>query len=197
MDSITFALAVAAVPPATEKDLLAKGRAEAAAWLAQVTAARQLSEREPEFGAALKTRAGEQVSGKGNATPIAAAVGNTSKAGELIARERAPCGRRFTTREAVALEKKMLAIESGGRSSVAAPQDRQEATCMVTTAAFFAEANGWCLDEPSSQFFAANSICEWINMIQFYFTRSRASTELSATQTKQLTKSWHISSEAI
>lgn len=125
------------------KSLADTGRAEIAATLAVAAAARHLSEREAVFGAAaLEARAGEHAGGRSSAAEIAAAVKRATTGGELIARERGAAGQGFTTREAVMTERRMLAIEQGGRGAAPAPQDRQEAVRMVTTAAFFAQARG-------------------------------------------------------
>ena len=119
------------------------GRAEVAATLAVAAAARQLSEREAVFGAAaLEARAGEHAAGRASATEIAAAVDRARSGGELVARDRGAAGQGFTTREAVAIERRMLAIEHAGRGAAEAPHDRQDAARIVTTAAFFAEAQG-------------------------------------------------------
>jgi conjugative relaxase-like TrwC/TraI family protein len=125
------------------RGLAQTGRAEVAATLAVAAAARQLSEREAVFGAAaLEARAGEHAAGKASAAEIAAAVGRARAGGELVARERGAAGQGFTTREAVATERRMLAIENGGRNAATAPHGRQVAARIVTTAAFFAEAKG-------------------------------------------------------
>jgi len=119
------------------------GRAQAAALLAVAAAARQLSEREAVFGAAaLEARAGEHAGGRASATEIAAAVDRARAGGELVARERGAAGQGFTTRDAVATERRMLAVEHSGRGAADTPHDRQEAARIVTTAAFFAEARG-------------------------------------------------------
>jgi conjugative relaxase-like TrwC/TraI family protein len=125
------------------RGLAETGRAEIAATLAVAAAARHLSEREAVFGAAaLEARAGEHAGGKASAAEIAAAVGRARAGGELVARERGAGGQGFTTREAVATERRMLAIEHAGRDAAAAPHARQDAARIVTTAAFFAEAEG-------------------------------------------------------
>jgi conjugative relaxase-like TrwC/TraI family protein len=125
------------------RGLAETGRAEVAATLAVAAAARHLSEREAVFGAAaLEARAGEHAGGKASAAEIAAAVGRARAGGELVARERGAAGQGFTTREAVATERRMLAIEHAGRDAAAAPHARQDAARIVTTAAFFAEAEG-------------------------------------------------------
>lgn len=125
------------------RGLAETGRAEIAATLAVAAAARQLSEREAVFGAAaLEARAGEHAGGKASAAEIAAAVDRARAGGELVARERGAAGQGFTTREAVATERRMLAIEHAGRDAAAAPHSRQDAARIVTTAAFFAEAEG-------------------------------------------------------
>lgn len=119
------------------------GRAEVAATLAVAAAARQLSEREAVFGAAaLEARAGEHAAGKASAGEIAAAVSRAQACGELVPRERGVAGLSYTTREAVMTERRMLAIEHGGRDAASAPHERQDAARIVTTAAFFAEAQG-------------------------------------------------------
>jgi len=126
--------------PPTLADL---GRVEAAATLAVASAARHLSERDSVFAAsALEARAGEQAGGKASAAQIADAVSRAAKGGELVARERGNGVRGFTTRETVATERRMLAIEHGGRDRALAPFDKREATRIVTTANFFAEAQG-------------------------------------------------------
>ncbi|AOR79410.1 MobF family relaxase [Novosphingobium resinovorum] len=139
--------AIAAAESRAAKDgprgLAETGRAEVAATLAVAAAARQLSEREAVFGAAaLEARAGEHAGGKASAAEIAAAVGRARAGGELVARERGAAGQGFTTREAVATERRMLAIEHAGRDAAAAPHARKDAARIVTTAAFFAEAEG-------------------------------------------------------
>lgn len=95
------------------------------------------------FGAAaLEARAGEHAGGQADAAEIAHAVARMSATGELVARERGAGGRGFTTAEAVRTERRMLAIELGGRGTALPAHDRQQADCIVTTAAFFAQAAG-------------------------------------------------------
>ena len=131
----------AAAMPA--RGLADTGKAEAAATLAVAAAARQLSEREAVFGAAaLEARAGEHAAGRAGAAEIAAAIQRAKAGGELVARDRGAAGQGYTTREAVATERRMLAIEHAGRGSADAPHQRQDAARIVTTAAFFAEARG-------------------------------------------------------
>ena len=126
-----------------EPGLADRGRAEAAATLAVAAAARQLSEREAVFGgAALEARAGEHVAGRASAAEIATAVEKAYGAGELVARERGAGARGFTTRAAVATERKMLAIETAGRERFAPGMEKQDATRIVTTANYFSETKG-------------------------------------------------------
>ena len=121
----------------------AQDRAENAAREAVAAAARHLSEREAVFGAAaLEARAGERAGGLASAAQIATAVDRARGVGDLIARDQGARGRGFTTREAVATERRMLAIEGDGRGGVSAPLERQEALRAVTTAAFFSQAKG-------------------------------------------------------
>ena len=127
------------VAPRTLAD---EGRAQATATLAVQAAARQLGEREAVFGAAaLEARAGEHAGGRANATEIARAVASATKAGELVPRERGP-QRGFTTAANIATERRMLAIEAGGRGHAEAPMERADAARAVETAAFFAEVGG-------------------------------------------------------
>ena len=127
---------------AAPRTLAEEGRAQATATLAVQAAARQLGEREAVFGAAaLEARAGEHAGGRANATEIARAVAVATKAGELVPRERGP-QRGFTTAANVATERRMLAIEAGGRGTAETPMDRADATRAVETAAFFAEVRG-------------------------------------------------------
>ena len=126
----------------TPRTLADEGRAQASATLAVQAAARQLGEREAVFGAAaLEARAGEHASGRANATEIARAVAVATKAGELVPRERGP-QRGFTTAANVATERRMLAIEAGGRRTAETPMERPDAERAVETAAFFAQAKG-------------------------------------------------------
>jgi len=119
------------------------GRAEAAATMAVASAARHLSEREAIFGAAaLEAYAGEHAGGRATAAQIAAAVTKAKATGELIGREMSSGARAFTTRDAVMTERRMLALEQAGRGQVATPLARHDAVRAVTTAAFFAEAQG-------------------------------------------------------
>ena len=130
----------AAMPTRTLAD---KERATATASLAVAAAARQVSEREAVFGAAaLEARAGEYAAGKASAGEIAAAVDKAKGAGELIDRDRGAAGRGYTTREAIATERRMLTLEQAGRGAAQSPYDKQDAARIVTTAAFFAEARG-------------------------------------------------------
>ena len=123
--------------------LAEQGQRQAAATLAVGAAARHLSERDPVFSpAAVEARAVEQVGGRATVAEVATAVARAEATGELVARERGGGARGFTTREAVSTERRMLAIEDAGRDRALAPMDRQEAARAVTTAAFFAEAQG-------------------------------------------------------
>lgn len=127
----------------TPRSLAEAGKAEAAATLAVASAARHLSERDAVFGAApLEARAGEHAMGRASAAELAAAVQKAKASGELIARDRGAAGQGFTTREAVATERRMLGIEKAGRDQADAPHGRQDAARMVTTAAFLSEAKG-------------------------------------------------------
>ena len=127
------------VAPRTLAD---EGRAQASATLAVQAAARQLGEREAVFGAAaLEARAGEHAGGRASAAEIARAVASATKAGELVPRERGP-QRGFTTAANVATERRMLAIEAGGRGRADTPMGRPDAWRAVETTAFFAEVKG-------------------------------------------------------
>ncbi|WP_420608268.1 MobF family relaxase [Novosphingopyxis sp.] len=124
------------------RTLADEGRAQASATLAVQAAARQLGEREAVFGAAaLEARAGEHAGGRANATEIARAVTSATRAGDLVPRERGP-QRGFTTAANVATERRMLAIEAGGRGRADAPMGRPDAWRAVETTAFFAEVKG-------------------------------------------------------
>ena len=126
-----------------ERGASAQTQAEIAAGQAVAAAARHLAEREAVFGAAaLEARAGERAGGMASAAQIAQAVDRARGAGDLIARDQGARGRGFTTREAVATERRMLAIEGDGRGSATPALDRQEALRAVTTAAFFSQAKG-------------------------------------------------------
>lgn len=123
--------------------LAEQGQRQAAATLAVGAAARHLSERDAVFSAAaLEARAVEQAGGRASVAEVAIAVARAEATGELEPRERGGGARGFTTREAVSTERRMLAIEDAGRDRALAPMDRQEAARAVTTAAFFAEAQG-------------------------------------------------------
>ena len=125
-----------AVAMTAERGPSAQHRAEIAAMEAVAAAARHLSEREAVFGAAaLEARAGERAGGLASAAQIAAAVDRARGAGDLVARDQGARGRGFTTREAVATERRMLAIEGDGRGSASPALDRQEALRAVTDAA--------------------------------------------------------------
>ncbi|WP_339348660.1 MobF family relaxase [uncultured Sphingomonas sp.] len=129
--------------PEMPHGLAEQGQRQAAATLAIGAAARHLSERDSVFSAAaLEARAVEQAGGRASAAEVATAVRRAEALGELVARERGGGAKGFTTREAVSTERRMLAIEDAGRNRALAPMEKQDAARIVTTAAFFAEAQG-------------------------------------------------------
>lgn len=130
------------------KGLAIEGRAEADATLAVAQAARSLSEREAVFGAAsLEARAGEFAIGRATSAQIAAAVTRAQGAGELVARVhrggRGAGARGFATREGVATEHRMLAIEAQGRGVVEPAHRRIDAARIVATEEMRAKAQGF------------------------------------------------------
>ena len=88
-----------------------------------------------------------EFSARGNKVEEALAVRGKTRA-DATAAEKATItlatreAKEHIAREAVSTERRMLAIEDAGRDRALAPMDRQEAARAVTTAAFFAEAQG-------------------------------------------------------
>ena len=127
------------------KQLRLRGRARAADN-AVAFAAAKLAERDSTFSAAhLEAEAGVMVEGQATHQDVLTAIARAEHKGALLVRSapRAATGiAGFTTREAVAAERAMLAIEVGGRKRVAALLNPIESARFVEAAALAAKSHG-------------------------------------------------------
>lgn len=133
------ALATAERKTSKGSNILAVGKAAAIAHAAVESAARSLSERQSVISAAqLATHAGDFALGKISPSDVKEAISAAMRRGDLETRRykdnRGVFSKGFTTRQAIATERRLLAIEGRGRGEASPALSRADATRVVARA---------------------------------------------------------------
>lgn len=130
------------------RTVLETGKAEAIANAAVESAARSLSERQSVISAAqLTAHAGDFALGKISPAHVKAAISAAMRRGDLEARRhtdsRGVSSKGFTTREAIATERRLLANEGRGRNMVSPALSQPDARRVVARAVYKGRDSGF------------------------------------------------------